>query len=159
MRVTSFALIVVGRAPIAVIPAGRALMAAMLFVTAERVLMAVILIVEDDVFIRGIAELMIEDWGHNTLSASDVDEALLLLRSPQRIDALFTDIYLKTAVLGGCELAHQAIKLRPKLRVLYTTGNVVTDKMRALFVEGAHFLRKPYAQNQLKNSVEELLAA
>ena len=121
--------------------------------------MAVILIVEDDVFIREIAEMMIQDWGHHTLSASDVDEALALLRSPQRVDALFTDIYLKTAVLGGCELAHQAIALRPKLRVLYTTGNFVTDKMKALFVEGTKFLRKPYTPHQLQSSVEELLAA
>lgn len=121
--------------------------------------MAVILIVEDDVFIREIAEMMIQDWGHHTLLASDVDEALSLLRSPQPIDALFTDIYLKTAVLGGCELAHQAIKLRPELRVLYTTGNSVTEKMKALFIEGTHFLRKPYTPRQLQNSVEDLLAA
>ena len=121
--------------------------------------MAVVLIVEDDVFIREIAEMMIQDWGHQTLAASDVDEALIFLRSPQRIDALFTDIYLKALVHGGCDLAHQAIALRPKLRVLYTTGNSITDKMKALFVEGAHFLLKPYAQYQLQNSVEELLAA
>ena len=38
--------------------------------------MAVILVVEDDALIRMIAEMMIEDWGHETLSASDVDEAL-----------------------------------------------------------------------------------
>ena len=130
----------------------------MLVVTAERLLMAVILIVEDDFFIREIAEMMIQDWGHQTLSASDVDEALALLRSPQHIDALFTDIYLKTAVLGGYDLARQAIALRPKLRVLYTTGNSMSDKMKALFVEGACFLRKPYAQYQLQNSVEELLS-
>lgn len=121
--------------------------------------MAMILIVEDDVFIREIAETMIQDWGHHTLSASDVEEALSLLRSSQHIDALFTDIYLKTAVLGGCDLAHQAIKLRPKLRVLYTTGNSVTDGMRALFVEGTHFLPKPYTPHQLQDSVECLLAA
>ena len=121
--------------------------------------MAVILIVEDDVFIRLNAESMIGEWGHKTLSASDVDGALSVLRSPQQIDALFTDIYLKTAVLGGYELAHQAIKLRPKLRVLYTTGNSLTDKLKALFVEGAHFLGKPYSQHQLQNSVEELFAA
>ena len=81
------------------------------------------------------------------------------LRSPQHIDALFTDIYLKKSVLGGCELAHQAIKLRPELRVLYTTGNFVTDKMKSLFVEGTHCLRKPYTQHQLQYSVEDLLAA
>ena len=131
----------------------------MLVVTAERFLMAVILIVEDDVFIREVAEMMIEGWGHQTLSASDVDEALAILRSPQHIDALFTDIYLKTAVLGGCEVANQAIALRPTLRVLYTTGNSITDKMKALFIEGTRFLSKPYSENQLQNSVKELLAA
>jgi DNA-binding NtrC family response regulator len=137
----------------------RALRTARAVVTAERILMAVILIVEDDVFIREIAEMMIQDWGHQTLSASDVDEALLLLRSPQHIDALFTDIYLKTEVLGGCNLALQAIALRPNLLVLYTTGNTVTEKMKALLVEGTHFLRKPYTQHQLQNSVKEMLAA
>jgi len=121
--------------------------------------MAVILVVEDEVFIREIAEMMIQDMGHHTLSASDVDEALSILRSTQHIDALFTDIYLKTAILGGCDLAPQAIKLRPELRVLYTTGNSVTEKMKALFVEGTHFLRKPYTQQQLQHSVEGLLAA
>jgi CheY-like chemotaxis protein len=131
----------------------------MLVVTAGRDLMAVILIVEDEVFIREIAEMMIQDWGHHTLSASDVDEALSFLRSAQNIDALFTDIYLKSAVLGGCELAHQAIALRPKLRVLYTTGNFVTDKMKALFVEGTQCLRKPYTQHQLQDCFAALLAA
>ena len=121
--------------------------------------MAVILIVEDDVFIREIAEMMIQDWGHHTLSASDVDEALLVLRSPQHIDALFTDIYLKHLVHGGCDLAQQAIALRPELRVLYTTGNSISDKMKALFVEDSHFLQKPYTQEQLQTAVEELLAA
>ena len=121
--------------------------------------MAVILVVEDDVFIREIAEMMIQDWGHHTLSASDVDEALLLLRSPRHIDALFTDIYLKNAVLGGFELAHQAIEIRPTLRVLYTAGNSATDKMKALFVEGARFLEKPYTPLQLQNCFAALLAA
>ena len=133
-------------------PIGRALV-----VTAESVRMAVILIVEDDVFIRDYAEMMIQDWGHETLLASDIDEALSHLRSPRHIDALFTDICLKKAVLGGYEVAHQAIALRPELRVIYTTGNSITEKMTALFVEGARFLQKPYSQLQLQNAVEELL--
>jgi CheY-like chemotaxis protein len=139
--------------------AARVLMAAMVVVSAERTLMAVILIVEDDMFTREMSGLMIQDWGHEILSAGDVDEALSVLRSPREIDALFTDIYLKTAVLGGCDLAHQAKQLRPSLRVLYTTGNYVTDKLKASFVEGARFLRKPYTQRQLQDSVEDLLAA
>jgi CheY-like chemotaxis protein len=121
--------------------------------------MAVILIVEDDLFIRDDADAMIQDWNHLTLLASDVDEALSLLRSSPHIDALFTDIYLKKAVLGGCELAPQAVKLWPKLRVLYATGNSINDNMKVLFVEGAHFIPKPYTQHQLQTAVEELLAA
>ena len=120
--------------------------------------MAVILIDEDDVFIREVAEMLIQDWGHQTLSAGDVDEALAILRSPQPIDALFTDIYLKTLVHGGCDLALQAIALRPGLRVLYTTGNTLTDKMKALLVEGTHFLSKPYTENQLQHSVKDMQA-
>src|SRR5450759_1664432 len=68
------------------------LIAGVQIVIAGRVLMAIILIVEDDSFIRETAEMMIQDLGYHTLSASDIDEALLLLRSPQHIDALFTDI-------------------------------------------------------------------
>jgi CheY-like chemotaxis protein len=120
--------------------------------------MANILIVEDDVFIRGLADMMIQDWGHHTLLAGDVNEAISLLRSPQAIDALFTDIYLKKDVLGGCDVAREGITLRPEMRVLYTTGNAVTEKMKAMFVNGRHFLRKPYTEMQLQHSVESMLA-
>ena len=102
--------------------------------------MAVILIVEDDVFIGEIAEMMIQDWGHRTLSASDVDEALSLLRFPSTHRCTFYRNLSQTAVLGGCGLAGQAIALRPQSGLLYTTGNSTTDKMNALFVEGSHVL-------------------
>jgi len=121
--------------------------------------MATILIVEDDAFIRQFVEMTIRDWGYDTLLARDADEALSFLRAPQIIDALFTDIYLKTAAFAGCELAHQAIRLRPTLRVLYTTGNYITDKIKAQFVEGTHCLRKPYTPHELQHSLEGLLAA
>ena len=121
--------------------------------------MAVILIVEDDMFIHALAEVMIQDRGHETLSASDEEEALVFLRSAQPIDALFTDIYLKNSVHGGCDLARQAMALRPSLRVLYTTGNFVTEKMQAMFVEGTCCLRKPYTEAQLQSSFDDMLAA
>ncbi len=117
-----------------------------------------ILVVEDDIFIREVAEMMIQELGHQTLSASDVSEALVLLNSDCHIDALFTDIYLKKDVLGGCDLATQAILLRPLLRVLYTTGNTVTETMKSLFVAGTKLLRKPYSQIDLGAAVALLLA-
>ncbi len=121
--------------------------------------MAVVLLVEDDVFSRELAEMTTQEFARRPLSASDMDEALLLLRSRQHVDTLVADIRLRTAPLGGFELARQAIELRPKLCVLYTTGNAIADKFAHLFVEGAHFLQKPYTRSQLVHSVEKLLAA
>ena len=117
-----------------------------------------VLVVEDDFIIRELAEATIQEFGHQTHSASDMDEALLFLRSGQHVDALVADIRLKTESLGGLELARQAIRLRPHLRVLYTTGSPI-NKFADLFVDGAHFLRKPYTLSQLQHSVEQLLAA
>ena len=121
--------------------------------------MAVILIVDDEFFIREFTVSTVEEFGHDTLSASSVDEAMFHLRSPQRIDALITDIRLKTAILGGYELAREAIKLRPHLGVIYVTGNSITDKARELFVQGAYFLQKPYSPDQLQDSLEKALSA
>jgi CheY-like chemotaxis protein len=125
--------------------------------TVGRITMAVVLVVEDDFFIRELTEETIQEFGHQTHSASDMDEALLFLRSGQHVDALVADIRLKTESLGGLELARQAIRLRPHLRVLYTTGSSI-NAFADLFVDGAHFLRKPYTHSQLQHSVEQLLA-
>ena len=121
--------------------------------------MALILIVDDEYFIREVAVSTVEELGYDVLSACDVDEAMAYLRSNQKIDALITDIRLKSALHGGYEIAQDAIKIRPSLRVLYMTGSPLTDKMRDLFVEGAHFLQKPYSPDHLRNSLEKLFAA
>ena len=42
------------------------------------------------------------------------------------------------------ELAKQAVEHRPGLKVLYTTGQTLTDGMRELFVSGSAFPKKPY---------------
>ena len=82
-----------------------------------------------------------------------------MLRSGRHIDALFTDIYLKKEVLGGCTLARQAVELRPELRVLYTTGNSPSMQMKSMFVDGQHFLPKPYTPEQLHTSVLDMFAS
>jgi CheY-like chemotaxis protein len=120
--------------------------------------MAVILIVEDELFTRELAGICIEDWGHRALFAGSVEEAMSVLRSNAKIDALFTDIYLKTAVFGGCEVAAQAMTIRPELRVLYTTGNSANAQLKSRFVTGSHFLSKPYTPKQLHTSVDGMLA-
>jgi len=119
--------------------------------------MAVILVVEDDFFIRQNAEWMIEDLGHNTLMAGDLAGALAHLSAPGHIDALFVDIRLAILALGGYDVANQAVGLRPGLRVLYTSGSPLTDEMNDLFVSGGRFLQKPYSMDQLETSVGALL--
>ena len=120
---------------------------------------ATILVVEDDAFIREMAESMILGWGHDILSACDVPQALMHLRSAEHIDALFTDVYLNAEIHGGSDVAREALLLRPGLPVLYTTGNRATDKLHGLFAAGAQFLPKPYTEDQLALSVSKLLAA
>lgn len=119
--------------------------------------MAVILIVEDEVFVRQNAEWTIEDLGHDILAASDLPEALEHLSATGVIDALFVDIRLNTAALGGYDVANRAVALRPGLRVLYTSGSRLTEEMTDRFVGGGRFLQKPYSAEQLEASVGELL--
>lgn len=121
--------------------------------------MSVILIVEDEPFTRELAVISIDEWSHHTLIADDMGSALAILRSGQSIDALFTDINLKDARLGGCDLAREAIILHPDLRVLYTSGNEATDELRSHFVSRAHFLGKPYTPDQLRIGLDALLEA
>lgn len=118
-----------------------------------------VLIVDDDFFIREFAVSTVEEWGHHTLSAGDAVGAMLHLRSIQQIDVLLTDIRLNKAAIDGYQLAHEAVKLRPGLRVIYATGSSITERAKDLFVDGAHFLQKPYSPDQLQNSLETLLAA
>jgi CheY-like chemotaxis protein len=121
------------------------------------VLMAVILIVEDEVFIRQAAEWTIEDLGHSILLAADLDEALAHLRALRQIDALFVDIRLNQLAEGGYDVANQGVKIQPDLRVLYTSGRTLTTEMSDLFVGGGQFIQKPYSPDQLQLSVGALL--
>jgi len=41
---------------------------------------------------------------------------------------------------------------------LVEVKSLVTDKMKTLFVEGTHFLSKPYTKHQLQDSFGDLLA-
>ena len=111
--------------------------------------MTVVLVVEDEMLVRALAESILHDDHLQTVSAGTAEEALSLLRSDQVIDVLFTDLGLGEGLQGGIHLAVAARKLRPGLSVLYTTGQRVTNGMLAAFVEPHGFLAKPYAADQL----------
>ena len=120
--------------------------------------MAVILIVEDEDQVRVLAEGILQDNGHTTLSASNFDQAVALVEGTDRIDLIFTDIGLQSDLQAGLMLAQEAIKRKIGTPVLYTTGQGLTDGMQAMFVERFGFLAKPYTPEQLLVAVENLLA-
>jgi DNA-binding NtrC family response regulator len=66
---------------------------------------------------------------------------------------LFTDIVMPD--MGGGQLADEAIKRRPDLRVLYTTGfsrNAVVHNGA-----GVHFIAKPFVMEELAEKIHRIL--
>jgi DNA-binding NtrC family response regulator len=119
--------------------------------------MAVVLIVEDEEPLRVLAESIIQDRGHTTLSASTLEQAIALLEGEQTVEVLFTDLGLHDDLQAGLTAAQEAVKRIPGLPVLYTTGQGITDGMRAMFVERNGFIAKPYTADQLCTAIDNLL--
>jgi CheY-like chemotaxis protein len=117
--------------------------------------MAAVLVVEDEAQVLTLAQSYLEEHGHKTLSSSTVDGALALLEGSEQIDLLFTEIGPHSDLHGGIELARKAAESRRGLKVLYTTGQAVTDGMKALMVEGSAVLEKPYTVDQLKTILSD----
>ena len=112
--------------------------------------MARILIVEDEEQVRVLAQSYLREQGHDTLSAATMEQALALLEVTNGVDLLFVDVGLYDDRHVGLDLAMQAVGRAPGLRVLYTTGQAVTDGMKVLFVENSAMLPKPYTVEQLQ---------
>jgi CheY-like chemotaxis protein len=93
---------------------------------------------------------------YEQISASTNAEASAILEGDEHIDVLFTDLGLREDLQAGLELAKLAVERRPALKVLYTTGQAVTDGMRALFVEKSAMLPKPYTVEQLRGGLSML---
>jgi signal transduction histidine kinase/CheY-like chemotaxis protein len=103
----------------------------------------VVLVVEDDAVVRMAAVDMDGVLGFRAMQAADAEEALAILRGPERVDVLFTDVGLPG--MRGPNLARAATELRPGLKVVFATGYVESDPD----LDGAVRLGKPYEQDQL----------
>ena len=69
---------------------------------------------------------------------------------------MFTDIVMPE--VDGRRLADQALKLRPKLKVLFTTGYTRNAVVHHGVVDaGVHLLGKPYSLDQLAAKVRAVL--
>ena len=116
-----------------------------------------ILVVEDDAGVCELAVTFLTDLGYRVLKAADGLSALALLRGGHRIDLLFVDLVLSGAMTGA-ELAVEAQRHQPALKVLYTSGypkNTIVHHGR--LDEGALLLPKPYRREDLARAVRDVL--
>nr|WP_249730147.1 ATP-binding protein [Chelatococcus sp. YT9] len=116
----------------------------------------VILVVEDNQDVRAYSVSILSEMGYNVLEAEDADAALAIVSTDQRIDLLFTDVVLPGR--SGKVLADEALKLRPELKVLFTTGysrNAIVHHGR--LDPGVELLSKPFTFEQLAARIRDLL--
>lgn len=118
-----------------------------------------VLVVEDDVQVRELAVTSLRERGYTVVEAANGNEAVTVLDADGHIDLVLTDMVMPGAMTGK-EVAEHAIKVRPGVKVLFTSGYADASVMRnGLVKAGARFLSKPYRGGQLAATVRALLDA
>jgi PAS domain S-box-containing protein len=108
-----------------------------------------VLVVEDDSLVRRYVMTQIESLGYTTLEAVNASEALQIIDTTPSIDLLFTDVIMP-GVMNGRQLVDEALKRRPALKTLYTSGyteNAIVHHGR--LDSGVLLLAKPYRKSEL----------
>src|SRR4051812_34971916 len=81
----------------------------------------VVLIVEDEILVRIMAEDIVEEAGFRAISAADADEALRILESRNNIRAVFTDIQMPGSI-DGLRLAEIVRSRWPPVALIVTSA-------------------------------------
>jgi PAS domain S-box-containing protein len=116
-----------------------------------------VLVVEDDPDVRDYTIEIVGELGYTVLSAGDGATALRLLNSHREVSLLFTDVGLPGG-MNGRQLAEQALRRHPRLKVLYTTGyarNAIVHQGR--LDPGVEVVFKPFTAAALAIKMHELL--
>lgn len=115
-----------------------------------------ILVVEDHDGLREYSTSVLRELGYKVLEAPEGGEALELLKTRQDVQLLFTDVVLPG--LNGRQLADAALRVRPNLKVLFTTGytrNAIVHNGR--LDQGVDLISKPFTFAALAAKVREML--
>jgi PAS domain S-box-containing protein len=116
----------------------------------------VVLVVEDNPDVRAYSVMILKELGYQVVEAPTAQAALAVVGSDQPIDLLFTDVVLPDQ--SGRVVADEAQKMRPGLKVLFTTGysrNAIVHHGR--LDPGVQLLSKPFTFQQLAARVRDLL--
>ena len=113
--------------------------------------------VEDDEALRSYTTEILTELGYRVLAAHDGPSALAVLDSEPDVDLLFTDVVMPGG-MNGRQLADEAVRRRPGLKVLFTTGytrNAIVHHGR--LDAGVQMIGKPFSFNELGIKVRTLL--
>ena len=116
-----------------------------------------ILVVEDDEDVSEHSRQILSELGYRVLTAGDAPTALRVLEREPSVRLLFTDVGLPGA-LNGRELADEAHRRRPALKVLFTTGyarNAIIHQGR--LGPGVELLVKPFTYAALAQKIRHVL--
>jgi CheY-like chemotaxis protein len=114
-------------------------------------------VVEDDEMVLRTAAETVTDLGYHVLSAHNGREALQILKGSHTIDLLFSDIVMPGGI-NGVQLAIEARRLQPSLKVLLTSGYtaaVLMDKHG--LPKEFPVLGKPYRRDQLAANLRDII--
>lgn len=122
-----------------------------------QVAQGMILVVDDEHFVRTVAEGILKDEGFRTLGAADGLEALDLYgRYGHQIALVLLDLTMPG--LNGLETLRRLRELAPGVEVIVTSGyNTLGDGESVGDGRPVSFLRKPYRPQQLVDAVREIL--
>jgi CheY-like chemotaxis protein len=118
-----------------------------------------VLVVEDDPDVLDVVLATLEGIGYAALVARNGTEACEVLKGPAHIDLLFTDLVMP-GEKSGLDVAREARRLRPGIKVLltsgYTQGPDASDYGEG---EGFEIIGKPYRPKELAAKVRAVLGA
>jgi PAS domain S-box-containing protein len=118
-----------------------------------------ILVVEDDPDVRTYSCETLSELGYDVLSAETAAAGLRLLDEHPGVCVLFTDVGLPGG-MNGRQLAEEARRRRPDLKVLFTTGyarNAIVHDGR--LDAGVDLITKPYTQASLAEKLRDIIDA
>jgi PAS domain S-box-containing protein len=115
-----------------------------------------VLVVEDDDLLRDQVARQLTLLGCEVAVKRNGHDALQHIEETAEIDLLMTDIAMPGG-LNGRHLADRARRLRPAMRILFTSGHTDEAAIRALGLDGrAGFLGKPYRRAALARKLAEI---
>ena len=113
-----------------------------------------ILIADDEIEIRKVLRLLLENAGHNIVEASDGERAVEAVRADREIDLCIMDIMMPN--MNGIE-ATKRIREFSTVPVLFLTArSLESDKEQAYSGGGDDYLVKPFSSRELLMKVEAL---